>query len=203
MSQIVSKKTFILLKLCDKEIVEFLTALKEIFKDESSGIYPHITLRGPFQDRVPQKDIEEVKKYLSEKDSVTIQGIGMFRNPDNYVVYFKAYRKNIEKAIYKKDYPSLKYGINPHITFYKGNNLKKAEIIYDFMKSKSKLHLECFKSEVVCYIKGENKRELSCLASVSSIPKIMRNLKKTNSELFEILEQAQELNEQSFISPKV
>lgn len=195
MSKAKFKKCFLLLKLCDQEIVDFINALKEIFNNEKPTVYPHVTLRGPFENFVPRKDIEEVQKYLSEEDPVIIEGIGMFVNNGNHIIYFKANKKNFEKAIYKKDYPISEYGVNPHITFYKGNNYRKAQAIYNFMNSINNLRLECYKSEIVCYSKKENKlnRDVCNFKTYET----SQNFKKTNCKLISILEEAKEVNRMS------
>jgi len=140
---------FLFLEIKERDIVSLLTNLQNIFDDRKHNTNIHITVRGPYSTPI-KKTV--MKKYteLMTYDVLEFSGIGMFSNPEESVVYMSVNSPNLERIWYKPTYPKSRYGFNPHITLYRGNDADYAEKIYKFL-SKENINLLCSEFEFTMY----------------------------------------------------
>lgn len=143
-------KNFLFLKLTDPEICSLLWELRGIFeKEKKSGSSIHVTVRGPNKNKFKAEVIHNLYNKISD-DSILIQSAGRFDNEHYQVVYIKVSSTNLYRIWRKPDYPTEKYGINPHITLYVGSDKKYADFIYEFLKNEN-ITLLCNSFELVPY----------------------------------------------------
>lgn len=76
-------------------------------------------------------------------EPLLISGVGKFTNASIHVVYLKASSSFLRGVWWKPDYPTRKYGFNPHVTIYGGNDGFAATEICKFLK-KEQIELLCF-----------------------------------------------------------
>lgn len=137
------------IELRNKSINLLLNSLREIFNDRKSKSNIHITVRGPFKNKIIQETIDKIKEEI-KYDVIKIEDIGYFVNDDQYVVFIKIDSPNLEKVWKKSDYPKYKHGFNPHISLYRGDDENKAMKIYNFLVSEN-ISLLCEDYEFVTY----------------------------------------------------
>jgi hypothetical protein len=97
---------------------------------------PHITIQGPFLDRITASKIMDIKNKL-KGDQFLIGNPIIFETKSGVALCLKVQSKNLQSVWDKPDYPVEKYGFNPHITIYEGPRIEYAQAALDFLKSKS------------------------------------------------------------------
>jgi len=140
---------FMFLEFTDEEIVYLLSSLREIFSQKSSQANVHITVRGPYLKSITDEEIGRAKKIIKH-DVFLIAGVGRFDN-FKHTVYLKVRSDNLEKIWDKPDFPKSKYGFNPHITMYDGEDSRLADEIYSFLE-KERLELLCQSFKLTPYV---------------------------------------------------
>ncbi len=128
-------KSFIFLEFLDPEINALIFGLRNEFGGRVQNTNVHITVRGPYYKRIDANIIKPLGKQLGD-DPILIHSAGIFRNSE-YVVYLKVESKGLKNIWWKPDYPVERFGFNPHITIYVGNNEVVAEAIYKFLKKEN------------------------------------------------------------------
>ena len=125
---------FLFLEFLDPEINTFLLGLQHAFsgRETSSGI--HITVRGPYYDEIPGKDIEKYESIV-RRDPILIHGIDMFQNARENVVFIRVHSDALEEIWWKPDFPKQKYGFHPHISLYKTSDIQLATLVLRFLKN--------------------------------------------------------------------
>ena len=137
-----SRKVLVL-NILDEEVSSFILKLQKIFNQKPSSSIPHVTIRGPYKESaIISENVQKKLNDFMNNSNLEISDVGMFENDTVYIVYFKVFAKNIEKISRKIDYPKSKYGVNPHITIYKGTSKKYAKAIYSFLK-KQNIKINC------------------------------------------------------------
>lgn len=142
-----SKMLFLVLN--DKRINCFLNALKQVFNDKKSVSNIHVTIRGPFKNRTAARTLNNLKVNIAH-DVLRISGAGLFDNDGEYIVYLRIESPNLDKVWRKPDYPKSRYGVNPHITLYKGKDRNKAIRIHEFL-DKEDINLLCAEYDFMFY----------------------------------------------------
>ena len=129
-----------------------------------SGI--HVTIRGPYKTKIASKTVEQVGRILNG-EPILIHGIGMFENPNEYVVYIKVAGGRLTEVCRKPDFPKKTYGCNPHISLYRGADKEFADKVQTFLK-KEPLTLVCKEYRLIPYTSKQ--AELFSLDSKSFKP---------------------------------
>lgn len=126
---------FVLLELLDPDINALLAGLRRAFDCPARGPGIHITLRGPYYNynKITKEDISGFERTLSQ-DPITIQGIDMFQNETENIVYIGAYSNSLKQVWWKPDFPFKDFGFHPHISLYKTPDLAFARTISDFLR---------------------------------------------------------------------
>ena len=124
---------FLFLEITDPEVYALINGLRIIFGQKKSSSNLHITVRGPYNKKIPKKSIGTFNKRMSG-DQLLIHSAGMFNNDDIFVVYMKMESDNLKNIWWKPDYPISEYGFNPHISLYVGSDKVLANAIFEFLK---------------------------------------------------------------------
>lgn len=178
---------FVLLELVDEEISGLINGIREILMPDGFRTSVHLTLRGPYG---PGEKIEpeEISKWteLLKAGPIVLDGIGTFRNRDRYVIYIKVSHRNLRRVWWKPDFPVERYGYNPHITLYEGDNWILVDKVADFLKGE-KLSLLTEKFRLAIYTSKQD--DLFNLPDVSfRAPLDLVNRKKVSLTFFQRLE---------------
>ena len=142
-------KEFILIQLEEIRILSFIVRVQNILNGQPSVLPPHITVKGPYTSKISVKTLESTKNKI--KSPIIIKGADFFDNPNELVLYFKTKIEDIEKIWYKPSYPISKYGLNPHITLYKGKNRDLINQVIDYF-DEINLCLLCNEFSVLRYL---------------------------------------------------
>jgi hypothetical protein len=141
-----NKTKFVLIELADPSVVHVLTCLRDLLGKKTKSTAVHITIRGPYG-RDPRKpSLEKIEKRV-RGEPLLISGAGRFRNGSTHVIYLKVGARFLREMWWKPDYPAEKYGFNPHITIYEGEDEETADLVFWFLK-KEKLELLCFEYKI-------------------------------------------------------
>lgn len=138
-------QNFVFLEVTDPEIDSVLRIVRE---EVGSGTDQsiHITIGGPYQKPVSSKKLDKIEKKL-EGDQLLIANSGVFHNKNEAVVYYQVGSQNLRKVWHKPDYP----GFNPHISIYRGTDVKFANLLKKFL-DKNRVELLCSQFEVTNYV---------------------------------------------------
>lgn len=121
-----TSKKIVLLNILDNELRSFLDEFYKVNNiKKESFLLPHITLRGPFfyknniSEKIRLKLNDYVNKIKNNKEQLIIDGVDLFKNENQYIVFLKIDNvKSLRHLARKKDYPISKFGFNPHITLF-------------------------------------------------------------------------------------
>lgn len=149
---------FVFLEIIDPDINALFSAFSQAINGEKPKKATHLTIRGPYSKKVSKKLFGELNSIM-EYDVLQIGGVGKFSNPDEHVVYLKVDSPHLRQVWYKPDYPIKKYGFNPHISIYRGNNLELADKLYDFFLNE-KLLFNCAEFQIATYVSKSSDRIL-------------------------------------------
>ena len=143
---------FVFLELTDPEVASLLRRMQWVL----SGVEPrrpvHLTLRGPYRRKVPDGVIGDLRATL-QGDVLRIGGVGQFRNRDEEVVFLHVDSPNLRKVWWKPSYPIKDYGYAPHISLYRGRDVRFARRVADFLKREA-LDLSCAEYELTVHRRG-------------------------------------------------
>ena len=140
-------RNFIFLQFLDAEINAFLSGLMREFGNSKTESSIHITVRGPYSGRIPQKTIDKFEDIIRH-DPILIRGVDVFQNQTENVVYIRAHSDSLKKIWWKPDFPIKEFGFNPHITLHKTPDIGFARTISDFLK-KEDIELICHKFRLI------------------------------------------------------
>lgn len=105
--------------------------LDEIRQKVSKGKVPqkaHITIRGPYAQRIRAKTVEDVRNRLRAGDKIRIVGVSRFSSSSEDVVYLALDSDELRKVWWKPDFPISRFGFNPHITLFRGDPSQADEV---------------------------------------------------------------------------
>ena len=140
---------FIILQLLNAEINEFLSELRDKLGSSKTESGIHITVRGPYSKKISGKKIVEYENVIRH-EPIHIQGIDVFQNQKESVVYIRAHSKSLKKIWKKPDFPKKKFGFNPHITLHKTTDIRFANMISDFLK-REEIELICHEFRLIAF----------------------------------------------------
>ena len=135
------QKFYMFMELLDPAINGLLFGLRREFSEGALNSNIHITIRGPYRKKITQETFEKCVKLLNN-EPILIHGIGMFENPEEYVVYIKVSGDHLPEVCWKPDFPKKTFGCNPHISLYRGTDKQLAKKALDFLNKES-LKLIC------------------------------------------------------------
>ena len=132
---------FVILEILDPDINALLIGLRHAFDCSERALDVHITLRGPYYSRIPKADLFRFEKIVCQ-DPITIQGIDVFQNETENIVYIGAHSDSLKQVWWKRDFPFKDFGFHPHISLHKTPDLTFAKTISDFLR-KENIKLTC------------------------------------------------------------
>lgn len=143
------KNNFLFIVFNEPDVVGVIQYLSSILGGKIQG-NPHLTIQGPFDEKVQLQKIESIKDKLKD-DLFFIGNPGIFSTRNGVALYLKIQSPNLLSVWDKPDFPVAKYGFNPHITIYEGPDRARAERALAFLK---KNHVELLSRdfEVVQYV---------------------------------------------------
>ena len=144
-----SSQKFLFLEFLDPAINGLLLRLRREFTGEDLSSSIHVTVRGPYKSSIKDSVVRRFQRLL-EGEPILIHGIGMFANPSEFVVYIKVSSERLRRIWWKPDYPKSKYGLNPHISLYRGSDGALAEKISNFLDAEG-LKLICTEFRLTPY----------------------------------------------------
>lgn len=110
---------FLFVRIHDKPAINLLEEIRIKLKGKPSKSPIHITVRGPLKNRPTANKLESLWSIL-EGEGLLLHGIGRFEFSDREIVYIKSHSHAIRKIWWKRDYPIIRFGFNPHISLYEG-----------------------------------------------------------------------------------
>lgn len=167
---------FLFLEFLDSNINGLLHGLRYEFIGENIDTGIHITIRGPYEEQIPGDEILKYQQALDE-EPILIQGVGVFHNPKEIVVYTKISSPQLRQIWWKPDYPTKKFGYNPHISLYKGSDVGLAKKIHDFLLNE-KLTLVCHNFRLTPYVSKQGE-----LFPFEEVPKERHFLRLSNRRI--------------------
>lgn len=143
-------KEFLFLEFLDPEINALLSGLRKEFIGKTSHNNIHITVRGPYKNKLANTQIDKYWNKI-KNDDILISNIGIFDNNGFQIVYLKVKSDHLKSIWWKPDYQVSKHGFNPHITVYQGNNKELAKKIKKFLDGEN-IHLFCSNFNLTPYV---------------------------------------------------
>ncbi|MCI0562446.1 MAG: 2'-5' RNA ligase family protein [Nitrososphaera sp.] len=143
-------KYFIFLEITDPEINALIWAITEIVTGQRPTQPFHMTVRGPYEERICMSTLKECQEAMSH-DVLKISRVGRFSNPGEETVYLRIDSPNLRKIWWKPDYPIEKFGFNPHISLYRGPDRQLADRIAAFLE-KEDITLLCAEYRLVPHV---------------------------------------------------
>ncbi|NOY83992.1 MAG: hypothetical protein GXO96_04055 [Nitrospirae bacterium] len=141
---------FIFLEILDPEINAFFSMVSEIMVGEKPKRAPHLTVRGPYEGKLPESILEECKEAM-KYDVLKIGPVGRFSNKDEEIVYFMVDSPHLRKIWWKPSYPMKKHGFNPHLSIYRGINRRFADSLVSLLE-KEEIILLCAEHRLVSHL---------------------------------------------------
>lgn len=141
---------FVILELLDPDINALLIGLRHVFDCSERALNVHITLRGPYYSRISKTNICKFEKIVCQ-DPITIQGIDVFQNETENIVYIGAHSDSLKQVWWKRDFPFKDFGFHPHISLHKTPDLAFAKTISDFLREED-IKLTCNEFHLTTYM---------------------------------------------------
>lgn len=122
---------FVFLELADRDLNLLFASIAETIQGIRPNKAPHLTVRGPYSGKVPSGTVTDCRKKM-QNDVLEISSVGRFGNAGEEVVFLHVTSPNLRRIWWKPDYPISKFGFNPHISIYRGEDVELAEAIERF-----------------------------------------------------------------------
>jgi len=117
---------FVFLVFADPIVVGAIQFLEGVMRPTaSSRLPPHITIQGPFESKVGIDSIKLIERKLRD-DIFFIGNPGVFETPKGVALYLRVASDHLRAVWDKPDYPIDKFGFNPHVTIYEGEDIPRA-----------------------------------------------------------------------------
>ncbi len=134
-------KRFIFLEIEHREISSLLWRMQWILADAEPRHPVHLTVRGPYRQKVPRKILSRCREVL-DNDTLRICDVGRFMNVDQQVVFLRVECQNLRKIWWKPNYKIRDHGFTPHISLYRGRDATFADRVADFLR-REQIELIC------------------------------------------------------------
>lgn len=145
-----TRKHFLFIVFNDPIVVGALQFLSAALNGGRVGSKPHLTIQGPFEEKVELNRIRSIKRRL-RGDIMFIGNPGAFETKSGRALYLSVTSANLRRVWCKPDFPIEKYGFNPHITLYEGSNSHMVDAALNFLKN-NRLELLCRDFDVAQYV---------------------------------------------------
>lgn len=142
------RQYFLLLELTDPAVTAFFWSVRSILSGSRVLSPIHVTLRGPYESEDSKHDALEAARKQLLGDVLQIGDVGRFSNRNEEVVYFKVNSPNLQAASWKRDYPVARYGFEPHISVYRGEDSEFADAAAQFLASRN-IQVNCAEYRIV------------------------------------------------------
>jgi 2'-5' RNA ligase len=143
-------KSFVFLEIGDPEIDALISGIRTIATGKRPKAVPHVTLRGPYSKQVPAEQLDRYARILSS-DPLVLNGIGSFSRPHHITVFVRVQHSKLQQVWWKPDFPPKKFGFNPHVTLYEGDDIARGQRLLDFLTSED-IKLLTWKYSIVPYV---------------------------------------------------
>lgn len=144
---------FLFLEIADRDLNSLFGRMREILGDERQTKPMHLTVRGPYAHGVPSVAVERAEKIMSH-DVLRIKDVDKFSNPTEEVVFLRVNSPNLRRIWWKPDFPIKKYGFNPHISLYRGQDQELARALLKFLQHEN-LDLKCAEFKFVTHVQKQ------------------------------------------------
>ncbi|WP_152670038.1 hypothetical protein [Lysobacter capsici] len=144
------RSNFVFVVFNDPDVVGVIDFLCCVLNEKRSHASPHLTIQGPFNEKVSIDSISAIKRRL-KSDVFFIGNPGVFETEQGIVLFLRVNSDNLIKVWDKPDFPLSTYGFNPHITLYEGSDKARAKRALDCLK-KNRVELLCREFDVVQYV---------------------------------------------------
>ena len=157
--------TFLFLEIMDRDINYLLNGIHSAIFKESLKAAPHLTIRGPYRNKVPEDTFEQCRAELTGA-VLEISDVGYFSNGSEEVVYFSVKNPGLRRVWWKPDFPISEYGFHPHLSVYRGTDRGLATKVRKFLERED-LKLFCIEFRLVTYVS----RQLPLFSEVLKVPR--------------------------------
>lgn len=144
------KSNFLFIVFNDPVVVGVVDFLMSAMSGDKRRSAPHLTIQGPFDEKISIEKISSIKRRLSN-DVLFIGNPGLFETANGVALYLGISSDNLRRVWFKPDYPIDKFGFNPHLTIYEGVDRVKAKKALDFLK-RNRVELLCRDFDIVPYV---------------------------------------------------
>lgn len=143
------KQNFVFIVFRDPVAVGAIHFLSSAFGGSRVDL-PHLTIQGPYEEKVDLSKIVSIKKKISN-DIFFVGNPGKFKTAKGCALFFRVSSDNLRRVWDKPDFPIDKFGFNPHITIYEGPDEARVDAALAFLK-RYRLELLCREFDVVQYV---------------------------------------------------
>jgi 2'-5' RNA ligase len=126
------RKYFFVIYLHDETIRSILDLMR-IVADNRQRNFAHITVKGPYQNRL-QKKLDDDNETIKGKE-IKVLGVGNFFSDNQNTVFFKCEDRKELYSIWKTKEEKTYKDFHPHITIYDGDNKQFANELFDTINS--------------------------------------------------------------------
>jgi len=145
----INKRLYYVVYLADPFVQSCLDLIRYL-AEWSEKTPAHITVRGPYARRLPEKVEHNINKQISGVN-INVLGIAAFFENSQNTVYLRCSAPELSQVWYKPNYP-----FNPHLTLYDGNDRAFAEELLSGLNSCSKQFAVSARGvDYIVSIKGE------------------------------------------------
>jgi len=144
------KSNFVFIVFNEPLVVGALDFLASVVTGSGAHNRPHLTIQGPFLEKVGADSIQSIKRRL-EGDVFFIGNPGLFETERGAVLFLRASSDHLLSVWNKPDYPVRSFGFNPHVTIYEGPDIPRAKRAYEFLR-RNRIELICRDFDVVQYV---------------------------------------------------
>lgn len=183
-------KQFIFILITEPNILSFLVYIQRLLNDKTFKSLPHITIRGPYKKTISENTFNKIVDGLTTP--IKISTADCFENSGEIVLFLRAHIDQIKEIWWKPSFPVNKFGFNPHITIYKGQNKKLALAIMEYI-NRENLTINCREYKVVKYTPKGAQLNLFDPASYLSFD-FNGHFKKITKDIEEIVKNTQQIN---------
>lgn len=178
---------FILLEILDPAVNAFLWRIRTILGGRKANAPIHLTLRGPYAGERPTAALQSARAALRH-DVLKIAGVGRFSNTNDEVVFFRVDSPHLRSVWYKPTFPIERYGFEPHISVYRGQDAALADAVSMFLQEE-RIELLCAEHQLVWHQSGQ----LDLLSQPTPTVGAMQDMYASNRVDPDILDRLQDL----------
>lgn len=177
-------KYFVFAEFGSTEVKEFLDSLRNALSAGRKQSPIHVTLRGPYPEPPPEKNLQEFAELL-HGHGVKIHDHGYFYSPAGFSVFLRAECTPFRELWDKPDFKVSKARIQPHITIYESHSRGAAQAVRDFLKQE-RIHIHTYDLYLSVYASKPVQRELFDLPTARpSGQRLKRDIWRVNEDVLD------------------